>query len=384
MTVHAAKGLEFPIVILADITANIAASDPDRYVDARARLCATRLLRCAPWELRDNEAQERLRERAEGVRVAYVAATRARDLLVVPAIGDEELDGWLSPVSKAIYPARDSYRNATRATGCPQFGGASVVERPYFTREEPSVQPGLHSPREGKHSVVWWDPRALKLAAPANLGLRQKEILMPNSTETESPSLVAYRDWREKRDEITAAARTKQFDILAATEAAEGPVDFKLEITIDFPEKVAERSTGARFGTLVHTILRDAALDADHEALSALAQVHGRLLGAPPEEIEHAIGAVSAALKHPLLAKVRSAERLHRELPILLPLDGNKVIEGVIDLAFSVDGRWHIVDFKTDADVAPNRKRYERQLHWYALAVSRLNKTPVHAHLLSI
>ncbi len=40
MTVHAAKGLEFPIVILADTTANIASSDPDRYVDARERLCA--------------------------------------------------------------------------------------------------------------------------------------------------------------------------------------------------------------------------------------------------------------------------------------------------------------------------------------------------------
>ena len=35
MTVHSAKGLEFPVVILADMTANIAAGDPDRYVDAR-------------------------------------------------------------------------------------------------------------------------------------------------------------------------------------------------------------------------------------------------------------------------------------------------------------------------------------------------------------
>ena len=37
---------------------------------------------------------------------------------------------------------------------------------------------------------------------------------------------------------------------------------------------------GPRFGTLVHTILRDAPLDADQPALAALAQVHGRLLGA--------------------------------------------------------------------------------------------------------
>ncbi len=43
---------------------------------------------------RGNEAIEHERERAEGVRVAYVAATRARDLLVVPVVGDEERDGW--------------------------------------------------------------------------------------------------------------------------------------------------------------------------------------------------------------------------------------------------------------------------------------------------
>ena len=121
MTVHSAKGLEFPVVILADITANIAAGDPDRYVDGQQRLCATRLLRCAPWELRENEAQERLRERAEGVRVAYVAATRARDLLVVPAVGDEELDGWVGPLNKAIYPANDRYRNSTRARRLPEI-----------------------------------------------------------------------------------------------------------------------------------------------------------------------------------------------------------------------------------------------------------------------
>ena len=43
------------------------------------------------------------REQAEGVRVAYVAATRARDLLVIPAVGDEAFPdgGWLSPLNKA-------------------------------------------------------------------------------------------------------------------------------------------------------------------------------------------------------------------------------------------------------------------------------------------
>ena len=162
MTVHSAKGLEFPVVILADITANIAAGDPDRYVDAQQRLCATRLLRCAPWELRENESQERLRERAEGVRVAYVAATRARDLLVIPAVGDEELDGWVGPLNKAIYPPNDRYRNSTRAPGCPtvrrSVGGRPAIllsrrtvgaPRPAFPAARPAHR-GLVGPADSE------------------------------------------------------------------------------------------------------------------------------------------------------------------------------------------------------------------------------------------
>ena len=384
MTVHSAKGLEFPVVILADMTANLAAQDPDRYVDARKRLCATRLLRCAPWELRENEVQERLRERAEGVRVAYVAATRARDLLVVPAVGDEEQNGWLGPLNKAIYPPPDRYRKAGRALGCPKFGEASVIDRPLFSNDEPSVKPGVHLPQQGTHEVVWWDPHTLKLAAPASVGLRQQEILAADPTQKESPSLIAYRRWRDKRDKIRGAGQAKQYDVFTATETSDSPIDFQVEVTLESTEKSAGRPGGPRFGTLVHTMLRDSALDADRDGLARLAEVHGRVLGALREEVEASIEAAAAALRHPLIQRAGRAERLHREFPIILKLNGNRVLEGVIDLAFEESGCWHIVDFKTDADVSVNRAHYERQLQWYGLALSRLNNAAVKAHLLSI
>ena len=376
MTVHAAKGLEFPIVILADMTANIAASDPDRYVDARERLCATRLLRCAPWELRENEPAERLREGAEGVRVAYVAATRARDLLVIPTVGDEPLDGWLGPLNKAIYPAHDRFRNATTAEGCPKFGDSSVANRPFFANDEPSVQPGLHTPQQGQHEVIWWDPRILKLAPPANLGVRQEAILKDDSNE-ESPSLAAYRDWKAQREKVNAAGQEKEFDVFTATEAMEAPPDFSVAVKFEALKKPAGRSAGPRFGTLVHTILRDVALDGKADQL---ATVHGRVLGATDQEIKDAIEAVDAALKHPLLERARKSKLCRRELPILLKLEPNRVLEGVIDLAFEENGIWHIVDFKTDAEL----QHYENQLRWYSLALARLNKTPVEAHLLAV
>ena len=40
MTVHKAKGLEFPVVILADLTCRMSRSDASRYLDLDRRLCA--------------------------------------------------------------------------------------------------------------------------------------------------------------------------------------------------------------------------------------------------------------------------------------------------------------------------------------------------------
>ena len=86
MTVHGAKGLEFPVVILADLTANIAARDPDQYVDGERRTVRDAAAALRALGTAGSRGGGSARERAEGVRVAYVAATRARDLLVVPAV----------------------------------------------------------------------------------------------------------------------------------------------------------------------------------------------------------------------------------------------------------------------------------------------------------
>ena len=54
LTIHKAKGMEFPVVILADLTAKLTGPQgADRFTDPERRLCAQRLLWCAPWELLD-------------------------------------------------------------------------------------------------------------------------------------------------------------------------------------------------------------------------------------------------------------------------------------------------------------------------------------------
>ena len=383
MTVHTAKGLEFPVVILADMTANLAAQEPDRFVDAARGLCATRLLRCAPYELLECEGEEKVRELSEGVRVAYVAATRARDLLIVPVCGDEERDGWISPLNKAVYPERKDYRESRPAPACcPAFGDASVLERPgdFVGHAEFSVKPGLHRARAGGHDVLWWDPATLKLAVGANFGLRQEDILADAGPDD---GLERYHAWQQAREQAIAQGERMEYDVLTPSTAAGAP-PAACEVSIEMLPSPADRPAGPRFGTLVHLVLRDLDLARAGAEAQALARMHGRVLGATAEETEAAAAAATAAAQHPLAARAGRAERLHRELPVMLRLEENRLLEGVIDLAFVENGVWHVVDFKSSADLKSHRAEYERQLQWYGAALSRITGLPVRGWVLGV
>jgi ATP-dependent helicase/nuclease subunit A len=98
------KGLEFPVAILADPTCNESSNTPSRHVDPERGLWVQPLCGCAPVELLEAADEELRRDRAGGIRVAYVASTRARDLLVAPVCGDERTLIYLdAEFSSAVY-----------------------------------------------------------------------------------------------------------------------------------------------------------------------------------------------------------------------------------------------------------------------------------------
>jgi ATP-dependent helicase/nuclease subunit A len=415
MTVHKAKGLEFPVVILADMTARLRASVASRYLDAERRICAIRLGGCAPADLLEHENEELLRDEAEGMRVAYVAATRARDLLVVPAVGDEEREGWIQPLNRAIYPSQEARRQQVQGPGCPEFKSKdSVLVRPAGSAATSTVSPGVHARRPGsfrpvphasahgagdergrgtEFSVVWWDPRALKLGAEAPLGIRRPELIVKDvKPEIVEAGLGTYISWRKRLEQAIVAGGQNSVAVRTVTQAAKTATDRALDSQLPPVEivelaRAANRPAGPRFGALVHAILASVPLDGDLKVIERLAAIHGRVLGAPAEEIAAAAQTVNAALAHAVFDAARAAAqkgRCRREVPIAWRDPDGLLIEGVIDLAFAQAEGWTVIDFKTDEEFRDNETAYRRQVAMYASAIQAASGAQASALLMRV
>jgi ATP-dependent exoDNAse (exonuclease V) beta subunit len=385
MTVHAAKGLEFPVVILADMTANPAPREANRHIDAERSLCAVRIANCAPLELIDHAGEEHDRDLAEAVRVAYVAATRARDLLVVPAVGDGAFDrGWISSVNKALYPTPGKFREAQPAVSCPSFGDTTVLARPmqYDGSSDRSVKPGVHIPDGCAHPIVWWDPVLLDLRVEGNFGLRQEGIL--GNGPQAAPGRMQYQSWKSTHQGAVDRGHEPSLSVFVATEGFEPPPGYADRVRIERVSREGARPKGTRFGSLVHLILKDVDFAEPPGPILQLARTHARLLAATAEETDAAAETVIAALKHPLLQRARNADRCHRELPILLQDPHLGVLDAVIDLAFLEDTTWTVVDFKTDAEDPERAIKYRRQVGWYLHSLERTTNAATHGYLLHI
>jgi len=391
MTVHKAKGLEFPVVVLADLTCRISRDDASRYLDPSQRLCAMKIGGWAPHELHAHEALEVARDQAEGVRLAYVAATRARDLLVVPALGDGPWEGgWCGPLNRALYPPVESRRAGTRGPKCPAFKSRdSVLQRPNDeTAAAGTVSPGAHAfQAAGGYSVVWWDPGALALGAKAPFGVRREDLIVkdvPRNVIADGRS--RYDRWHLARVDARDTGRAPSLAVETVREWSEGdrpsgplavaPEDVSILNVLSAADAAShqDRRRGPAFGILVHALLARAPFDATPSQLAALARVEAIVVGL--DEADAAAAAIVAArvLGHDLLARAGRADArgaCRRETPVTATLEDGTLVEGVVDLAFEEQGAWTVVDYKTDRELSTGEDVYRRQVAFYASAISR-------------
>ncbi|WP_419161666.1 UvrD-helicase domain-containing protein [Candidatus Palauibacter sp.] len=426
MTVHKAKGLEFPVVILTDMTCGATFETPTRHVDAAKGLWAQALCGATPLDVLENSELERERERAEADRVAYVASTRARDLLVVPALGDGR-DGqggspagddewWLDSLNAAVCPPPAARRAPTSAKGlgAPAFKDESVLDRPDRQGDQRptpagSVAPGLHTAEAGT-PVVWWDPAALDLAVDPLAGERQQRLLEVEGDEQPTFDVEAGRraheEWqaaraaslREGRQETMTVTTARAVAKAAAEAGVPGVPDVEVEwVVVPRPriEEVdgSERPGGERFGTLVHGVLAETTLDADAETVRRLADALGRTLGCPAAEVAAAGALAARALGHEVLGRARAAAAfdpgsVRREVTVFHAGRAASVVEGVADLAFrEVTGsgpRWTVIDYKTDRHPTRARAEYEAQVACYAAAVREASGEPARGIVLAL
>jgi ATP-dependent helicase/nuclease subunit A len=377
MTVHKAKGLEFPVVILADLTGRLTAPNGcDRYIDALRGLCAQRLLTWAPPDLLDHEEEEKAADLEEGYRLAYVAATRARDLLVVSAVGVPEFlkegaigeSSWLSPLYSALYPSRELWRS-----GSPADGHRTVVKRPRdWQDDEDSVRPGLH--RVGNHEVFWFDPAQLDLTDTKQPGL-DHELALKGTPEQIRSGEQRYRAWQEAREVAIEAGRRSSIRVAGVQET--GALAAAVEVEEIRLPHTPGRPSGRPFGRLVHSLLERSGSAEWEQLAPALA----RQCGAAESDVAPAVAAVRAALDSSLLGGAAKARRVHREYPVMVRLDDGRLAEGRADLVYFDGECWTVIDYKTGPSAS---KRNRQQLQLYALALQRATGQRVRAVLLEV
>ena len=375
MTIHAAKGLEFPVVVLADLGRPPNSQTPDLLVDGDR--VGLRLVpmhgESAPALDYDDLRDEALdRDAAEERRVFHVAMTRAEERLIVA--GSVAIEKWpelrrgCPPIvwlaTELVPTLRD--RLAAGETHVTDSGVRVAVHRPEAEMRlfEPEPQ-HLAAPGEGAALAGSAAAEGAALAgsgaggaALAGSGAAGGAALAGSSTHEIAPlSAVA-----------PGAPPVATVSYTSLSRYAQCPYRFYLERILRLPtqepppapgeEAVPEATEGIdplQRGSLAHELLE--ALDlADPrpptaEEVRALAGLDD--LELTDAEIADLRALVEAAIGTSTLQRIRHATRIHREQPFTLTLTSDHhakpLLNGVVDLlAIEPDGGALVVDYKTD------------------------------------
>ncbi|MDP4199704.1 MAG: UvrD-helicase domain-containing protein [Bacteroidota bacterium] len=366
MTVHAAKGLEFPIVVIPFLQKRFQFDsrgmlDPEiglhiRFSDAERQPLIAEIIR----------EEFHARTIAEEKRIFYVAMTRARDHLILSSTlpMNSPKDSWLAWAGAALPAVFDE--------SCSTIPLEERVTRYDSNRRERSET-------------------FIKFAIPL--------------LRTESDIPLARRDTTvEAPDElgpfhlspITIERSTSRYSATQFLRFRECPTKYHLSYALGLPEEprlaydleadlLSETVRGSLLGQIVHRVLASIdslvtgrtvnAAKVDRE-LSTVFFSLGVLDTREQSKLRHeALRHIQNVIDSPLALKVIAASDVRTEYSLQTQVPSGNTFYGIIDRLYrDADGIWTILDYKTEhshnkeRDRA-NRERHKFQLRFYAYLV---------------
>jgi ATP-dependent helicase/nuclease subunit A len=366
MTVHGAKGLEFPVVIIPSLERTFL---PERqpFLDEALGVGFnhSREDDSTPAPLMEVLRHEaRAKSIAEEKRIFYVACTRARDCLILSAkTGNRTATTWFRWVERALPSLHAA-------------GDAPVLEVASRLRKLTGSD-GRQTVQTHEHLLTVHLVREKDLAELPGIAPPLRRVPEPERIAID-PVL------RPPRGEIFSASRIRTY--------LECPAKYYLRYVLGMPDReyAASQAKGAdedrddsidpgARGTIIHRVLQRMDTMSPGEVQQAVTDLANAEGGAGEKSREEITATLTAILRSPFWKKISGGTQASTEIALTGTLDGD-YLTGTIDRLFlDDDGVWHIVDYKTDrvetSDLDNRVKVHLTQLKLYALLVARHHKS---------
>ncbi|MDH4153900.1 MAG: UvrD-helicase domain-containing protein [Nitrospira sp.] len=340
LTIHKAKGLEFPIVVLPGLHQG---TGRDRTVPHVAHDWSSGIYGLSLGSKRTigavlAQAKFAVREEAERRRVFYVGMTRAKELLVLSggkvarSVGETTFE-WLQQIGTGQVGEVATQELSIGASTIPHrvvHAPERTWQRQSFTTENPAISIDVSS------IARLWEQRKERWSA---VGETEWHLTPTSMVQCEGRPRAPSRSKRQLREvgRLTGIAAHRLLERWSFSSPPSGLVE--------------------QIGPVLQEVLQS-------EEQSLLPTITDSL-----RELFTAFG------KSKLYGRLQSAQILGREVPFIMPWGDRQVMEGVIDLLYRFDGELWIADYKTDlvsADQAAERaEQYRPQGRVYMSAVEQ-------------
>lgn len=350
LTIHKSKGLEFPVVIIAN-SGNTGAGrgDSGLYHFSETYGLTLKLVKKTGdgkkkginYFYKLSEEEERRKELAETKRLLYVAATRAKDHLFVSGCHHRNNRNDEKALLNMVFNA---------------LGGIDAAEG-YIEEIEDLKEADLFAESAGSE-----EEKLLSVLTPL--------YEQPPVPKPEFPRLEYTATELNARH---AASAVKGIDIKPGESLPALKCDTYLE----------EEGLEALFGTLCHWFLEQALKGRDLSGENPPENLLGRTEGVKRDLlISEARSCTEGFLASPLGKEAMETRERFPEYQFLLKADteeGVRIIRGTADLVFLRKEEAVLIDFKTDKRLNP--EEYKFQLALYERGVSEIFRKPVKVFL---